>query len=68
MRVFGARYGPRNQEEANDLGWNDRVQEAEEVERSIQRDFEQGIKELVRQDRISQSMAIRQFLNPSEKE
>ena len=67
-QVLSARYGPRNQEEANNLGWNDRVQEAEEVERSVQRDVEQGIKELARQHRISQSMAIGQFLNPSEEE
>ena len=67
-QVLSARYGPRNQEEANNLGWNDRVQEAEEVERSVQRDVEQGVKELARQHRISQSMAIGQFLNPSEEE
>ncbi len=58
LRVLSTRYGPRNQEEANNLGWNDRVQEAEEVECSVQRDVEQGIRELARQNRISQCMVI----------
>ena len=68
MRVLSARYGPRNQKEANDLRWNDRVQEAKEVECSVQRDVEQGISELARQNQISQSMVIGQFLNPSKEE
>lgn len=28
-RVLSARYGPRNQSEANDHGWNELIQEAE---------------------------------------
>lgn len=36
--------------------------------RSLQRDVKKEIRELARQKRISQFMAIRHFLNPSDKE
>lgn len=63
-RVLSARYDPRKQGEANDLGWNKLIQEADNIERSIRRNIEQGIKELEKQNRISKSMAIGAILNP----
>ena len=65
-RVLSANYGPRNRGEENDLGWKELVEAEEDGQRAVNREIEEGIRNLARQNRISTSMAIGQFLNPQE--
>lgn len=65
-RVLSAKYGPRNRGEENDLGWKELVEVEEDGQRAVNREIEEGIRNLTRQNRISTSMAIGQFFNPQE--
>lgn len=65
-RVLSAKYGPRNSGEENDLGWKGLVEVEEDGQRAVNREIEEGIRNLARQNWISKSMAIGQFLNPQE--
>ena len=68
VRVLSAKYGPRNLGEENDLGWKDWVEVEETGQRAVTREIKEGIRNLARQNCISKSMAIRQFLNPQGEE
>lgn len=63
-RVLSAKYGPRNRGEENDLGWQELVELDEHGQRAVNREIEEGIRNLIRQNRITESMAIGQFLSP----
>lgn len=41
--VLSARYGPRNRDEENDLGWQELVDIDENRQRSVNREIEEGI-------------------------
>ena len=47
----------------NDLGWEDRVEVEETGQRTVTREIEERIQNLARQNRISKSITIGQFLN-----
>lgn len=63
-RVLSAKYGPRNRDEQNDLGWKDLILQDEAEQRGVAQEIEQGIRDLARQNRITEAMSIDQFLNP----
>lgn len=62
-KVLSAKYGLRNRGEENDAGWKELVKAEENEQRAVNREIEEGIRNLARQNRISKSMAIGQFLN-----
>lgn len=59
-RVLSPKYGPKTKEEAENIGWKESDVEYDQIVEEISLQ----IRDLVDQQRISNAMAIDQFLNP----
>ena len=67
-RVLSAKYGPVNREEAENMGWHQKVKEDNSSYDVVISSMAQQIHHLVHQDRIAKAMSITQFLNPQEED